>query len=868
ADPTRREAWQALIAALPAGVALEGVVHGEALGEGTGELWPDVARISASALALSQALQDTGRPLRRGLTFLTRGAIVTGQEPAPGLSGAALWGFARSLAQEAAPLAPRLIDLDAANRARAGDPLPAGLIDILLDPDQEGETALRASGRLASRLMAPQNTGALALPPGPHWQLVRGADGLIGSVQPQAFVPRALQLGEVRVSLEATALNFRDVLNALHAYPGSAGDLTGHLAGALGGEFCGRVIACAPDVNSVQVGDRVVGLGAETFAPETITLAELVARVPSGHGAAALAALPVASVTVELAFRLAHLKAGERVLVHAGAGGVGLAAIALARALGAEVIATASEGKRAMLRGLGVTHVFDSRSTRFAADILAVTGGAGVDVVLNSLTGAGFIAATLSCLAPGGRFVEIAKRDIWTVQQMAAERSDVAYDILAVDQLIAGEPGKIGEALRIVMARLDKGEIAALPFTVYPLSEAREAMLFMATGRHVGKIVFTLPPLAHGLRPDRTILVTGGLGGIGLKVAEWLAAHQAGAIVLNGRRPPDEAATAVIGRLRGQGARIEVMLADVTDPQEVATMLKRIDATLPQLGGVIHSVGILSDAALANQDRTGFERVMAPKVQGAWHLHQATRDLDLDLFVLFSSAVGVLGNVGQTNHAAANAFLDQLALHRRSLGLAGQAIAWGPWSGLGEAEEQRNRIGARFAAAGFDWITPQRGMQAFDALIRHDRPVTTVALVDWALLARQFDQVPMRLSGLVMTAGATVQSPAPGASGAIAGRLRDASENQRQGILVAFLQGELQAVLGLGAPPEPVTGFFELGMDSLMAVEFRNRLAKAFGPELALPNTLAFDYPSVAKLAAYLRENLHPEKTAQGKVKS
>ncbi|MEI7601648.1 MAG: polyketide synthase dehydratase domain-containing protein, partial [Aestuariivirga sp.] len=376
ADPSCREAWQALIAALPVGVALDGVVHGEALGEGAGELWPDVARISASALALSQALQDAGRSLRKGLTFLTRGAIVTGQEPAPGLSGAALWGFARSLAQEASPLAPRLIDLDAANRSRAGDPLPAGLIDILLDPDQEGETALRASGRLASRVMARRNTGALVLPQGPYWQLVRSADGLIGNVHAQAFVPRSLQPGEVRVSLDATGLNFRDVLNALNAYPGFAGDLTGHLAGALGGEFCGRVIACAPDVESVQVGDRVVGLGAETFAPETITFAELVTQVPPVHGAAALASLPVAYVTVELAFRLAHLKAGERVLVHAGAGGVGLAAIALARVLGAEVIATASEGKRAMLRGLGVAHVFDSRSTRFAADILAVTGGA------------------------------------------------------------------------------------------------------------------------------------------------------------------------------------------------------------------------------------------------------------------------------------------------------------------------------------------------------------------------------------------------------------------------------------------------------------------------------------------------------------
>ncbi|MEI7601683.1 MAG: SDR family NAD(P)-dependent oxidoreductase, partial [Aestuariivirga sp.] len=853
AEPARRDAWRALIAALPEDMRLDGVVHGEAIGAAGAELWPDAERLTASALALSQALQEAGQSPRKGVSFLTRQAIVTGHEPAPGLSGAPLWGFARSLAQEVPQLAPRLIDLDARSAVEGGEPLPPSLINILLDPDKETETAFRNNIRLANRLASASKSSMLSLPQGSHWQLVRGDDGLIDSLQARSVMPRELGPGEVRVRVEATALNFRDVLIALGA---SLGNSHG-----LGCEFCGRVIGCGPDVHAVQLGDLVLGLGVGTFAPETVTLADFVTLAPAGYTAAALTTLPSTSVTVELAFRLAGLRAGDRVLVHAGAGGVGLAAIALARALGAEVIATASDGKRGFLRNLGVEHVFDSRTTSFAREVLSATGGVGVDVVLNSLTGVGFIEASLSCLARRGRFIEIGKRDIWTRERMALSREDVDYHILAVDALMVDAPGMVRDALRTVVERLEKGEISPLPFNAYPLSEISEAMRFMASGRHVGKIVLT-PPRSPRLRPDRTVLVTGGFGGIGLKVASWLAEHEVGTIVLNGRREPDEEALAEICRLRAGGVRIEVMLADVTDSEAVGAMLARIDATLPPLGGVIHSVGIMSDAALANQDRRRFEQVLAPKVKGAWHLHEATLGLDLDLFVLFSSAAGVLGNAGQTNHAAANAFLDQLALHRRSLGLVGQAMAWGPWSGLGEAEEQRGRIGSRFSATGFDWITPQVGMQAFDALIHANRPATVIIPADWTVLARQFENLPMRFSGLVASADVSV----PAAHIHLADKIKGASDHQRRSLLISFLQGELQAVLGLGLPPDPTIGFFELGMDSLMAVELRNRLEKAFGSAVELPNTLAFDYPSLNKLADYIHDNFRMAKSGVAKV--
>ena len=423
-----------------------------------------------------------------------------------------------------------------------------------------------------------------------------------------------------------------------------------------------------------------------------ITHEALVAPAPEGMSVSALATIPSAYVSAALSYRYSGLVAGDRVLIHAGAGGVGIAAIQLAQAAGAEVFATASAPKRDYLRSMGVTHIFDSRTTEFGNEILEATNGEGVDVVLNSLTSEGFIDASLSCLARGGRFVELARRDILTEAEMAALRPDVDYAILELDVLKKTEPELVGEVLREVMEQISNGEVAPIVHSRWPLAEAGTALGFMRSARHIGKIVLTPQPLAKGgLRQDRTYLVTGGLGGIGLAVADWLAEHGAGTIVLNGRREPDSEAEDAIRTLRSRGVNVEVELADVTDTSAIDAMLARIDADMPPLGGVIHSVGVLSDAALTNQTWASFEQVLWPKIVGAWHLHKATLNHDLDLFILFSSRVGVMGNPGQSNHAAANAFLDQLAGH--------PSRAWSPGSEHRLGCMVRNRRGCGTARA-------------------------------------------------------------------------------------------------------------------------------------------------------------------------
>jgi NADPH:quinone reductase-like Zn-dependent oxidoreductase len=313
--------------------------------------------------------------------------------------------------------------------------LPDGLIEGLLYPDCETHIAYRGR-RLAGRLVRGAEASVrVPLPETGAWRIVRGADGRLDGLQTVSVGRPRLGPGEIRVRVEAAGLNFRDVLVAMNLYPEP--DAT------LGGEFCGQVLSVGPDVGTIDVGDRVMGFAA-SFADETVTRADLATRAPENYSPVALATMPIVFATADLAFNLAGLKAGERLLIHAAAGGVGLAAIQLARLLGVEVYATASASKQAYLRSLGVKHVFDSRRTTFGAEILEATGGAGVDVVLNSLTSPGFIEASLTCLARSGRFVEIGKRDIWTVQAMASARPDVAYHILAVNHLLQREPQRLG----------------------------------------------------------------------------------------------------------------------------------------------------------------------------------------------------------------------------------------------------------------------------------------------------------------------------------------------------------------------------------------------------------------------------------------
>ena len=842
-----RESWNSLLQSLPTDPPLKGVIHllgldGHGIDATANEFGEDVKQAAGSALALVQGLSDADVTPQKGMWLLTRGGQILEREPFGEPSGAVLWGFGKVIGREASHLNPRMIDLDPAEAPPLSD-----IVNELMYPDDETHIAYRMGMRQVARLVrSDELTDRLTLPEESGWFLEPDADGEIGQMQVLELPHDSLGPREVRLSIEAAGLNFWDVLYSIGAID----------EGLLGEEICGHVLEVGADVHSVEVGDRVVALTFGGFSSETVTKEELVALAPEGIPTAALATMPTVFVSAALSFDLVGLKSGDRVLIHSGAGGVGLAAIQLAHAAGAEVFATASAPKQDYLRSLGVRHVFDSRQTTFGKEILEATDGEGVSVVLNSLTGEGFIEASLSCLAHGGRFVELARRNIYSEEEMAAERPDVDYHILELDTLKEERPEQPGAVLADIMERVASGELEPLVHKIWSMTEAAPAIRFMRDARHIGKVVLSNSPLETGrLRKDRSYLITGGLGGIGCALAVQLADWGAGAIVLNGRRAPDPEAIETIEALRKRGVTVSVEIADVTDSEAVDAMLARMDESLPPLGGVIHSVGLLSDAALTNQSWETFEQVIWPKALGAWHLHQATMNRDIDMFVLFSSAAGVMGNPGQANYAAANTFLDQLALHRRALGLPGQTIAWGAWSEIGEAEEQRKRIEGRIEAVGTGWMTPQQGLRAFQVLLRQDTASCMVTVVNWQTWVDSQTNIPPFLDE-ISSASDAESGQSSEADVDLLTELRSAQSGNWENILAPSIQTELQAVMRLPSPPSPSVGFFDLGMDSLMAVEFRNRLNRAFEGEYTVSNTAVFDYPDVTSLSRHIAEEL------------
>jgi NADPH:quinone reductase-like Zn-dependent oxidoreductase/acyl carrier protein len=533
-----------------------------------------------------------------------------------------------------------------------------------------------------------------------------------------------------------------------------------------------------------------------------------------------------------------------------------LAAIQLAQQHGAIVFATASTYKRDTLRKLGVKYVYDSRSTDFADQILADTDGAGVDVVLNSLTNDGFVEATVRATAQNGRFAEIAKRDIWTREQMAAVRPDIAYEIVALDLTTLQEPERIRGLLAEVSDGLASGEWQPLPAEIYPLTEAKTAFRRMQQARHIGKIVLQMPnPLQP--RGDRSYLITGGLGAIGLHTAAYLAQLGACDIVLTSRRAPDADAQQAIDDITERyRCRIHTFAADVGDESEVAKLLERIRAELPPLAGVVHLAGVLDDALLSQQSLERFRTTLAPKAFGACHLDRLTKDDDLDFFVVSSSVSSLLGPPGQANYSTANALLDGLVAKRKSQGLPATGVNFGPWAkgGMATSEAAQANIGAQ----GLVPLEPTAALNALAEVVANGTGQATVIKANWQRAAKVLGGSRPPILDLVLPSAVTETT----GDSELLRQLQEIPVAQRASFITEFLQREVQGFLRLAQPPAATSRFLDLGTDSLMAVELRNRLHSQFGGAFTINATAVFDYPTIGGLGEYLASQL-PDSEAQ-----
>jgi acyl transferase domain-containing protein/NADPH:quinone reductase-like Zn-dependent oxidoreductase/SAM-dependent methyltransferase/acyl carrier protein len=806
----------------------------------------------AGAVALARGWRKAKVPA--GLCLVTGGGLpLPGQPSRPVPSQAALVGLGRVLANEMPGLSPRLVDIHAGPDGEL--PLAAAVREILcplrdlLAPGQDDkEVALTPSGRFHPRLSPLETAEAAANPSdaaGTALTLEMAEQGrLDGAAWRRAAAP-APGPGQVLIENKAAGVNYRDIMFALGRIPEEALE-NGASGPTLGLECAGTVAAVGQGVTGMAPGDAVCCLSGGCYDSHVLADARAVFPMPRGVSPTAAATIPVAHFTAWYALvHLARLAPGERVLIHGAAGGVGLAAIQIAGLMGAEIFATAgSPLKRTLLTRLGVPHVFDSRSLDFEERIREITGGQGVDVVLNSISGEA-LQKSLGLLKPLGRFLELGKVDFYANSplRMRLLRNNASFFGIDVDQVMRVAPDLCRRLFLEMLTRFDTKELWPLPHSVFPRAGIAEAFRAMQQSRHMGKLVVECDEAAAGARPMATpglgplaaggcYLVTGGLGGLGLAVCGRLVRLGAKDLVLVGRKgAATDAQKAAVADLAARGARVTVVRADVADAAGLARALGAALADLPPLRGVVHCAGVLRDATIANLSAADIRTVLRAKALGGYNLHRLTRDVPLDFFIMFSSATTVLGNPGQANYVAANTVLENLAAYRRSLGLPGVTFGWGPISDTGMLASRPEVMQSLKALTGAQELRAETAMDHMAAYARHDEPNLHVFRVNFKKLARlPYVASPMYRqviadSSLEQAAGEQVD---------LREALRGLAPKEAVQRLATMLSQHFARILRVPVSKirhdKPMG---ELGMDSLMYVELGLATEETFGVDIS-----------------------------------
>ena len=809
---------------------------------------------------------DTGKPLR--VIFLTRGALrLVPSDTAPDLVAASLWGVFRSLMKERSDLDILAVDLPS---DPATDPPAETLLDYFFEEPlaregawRNGEFLLREVGRYAAGDQ-PAAESAGGGPDAISARLEIGTPGKWNSLDFRAGRRRAPQPDEMEVRVSHAALNYKDALKV--GGLASSDLLAASASGSRLGFECAGVVERAGCGSGFQPGDEVVCWGIpeafQTFV--TLASAQALARpesLPAEYGGAQIPLLTAWRALVDLA----RLQRGETVLIHSAAGGVGHYAVEIAQALGATVYATAgtAEKRRHLLRQ-GVAEVFDSRSLDFAPGIRRITGGVGVDVVLNSLTGEA-LTQSFGLLASHGRFVEIGKRDILEGRplDLAGFHRNISFFAVDLDEPGSRWAASLRRSLSDALAMLQEGRIRLPPLEVFPAAAAATAFRKMAGGTHLGRLSLRLdpvplhpaPPRPGGavFRKDRSYLITGGLGEIGFALARWLASAGAGHLILSGRSAPEESRRRDFTELATAGASVHFFAADVACPADCAR-LREFLHQLPPLAGIFHAAGVVNDALIETMTAEAFVKPLQAKVAGTWNLHELALEEEVEHFVLLSSIASSWGSPGQTNYAAGNAFQDALVENRLREGWPALSVNFGPFSGQRSMAQRFDRADAFFEAIGLPLMPPAMAGAAITRLLREGRRRATVACVKWASWIQGFPR-EARGARFGQLAASFGQPAAEGTVQAAGEQIRSAPPEERQGLIIQALceliARETQVPI---AQIDPQLALREIGIDSLSSVAIDIRIRETFG--VTIPFLQLFQEPSLLAIAARIEARL------------
>ena len=874
-DPHDSAQFEILLPQLTAAYGrLDGIVHLHGLNPAIGNSPPlllldrQVDRCAAAA-AITRACESTGTKTtfwlvtaRAAISPYEGRQLTTGLNPADGMD-AALWGFGRTLMNEASAFDVRLVDIE---DPAALDAATYSLVREITHPDVEQEIMLAASGdRFVPRLRLeppPAVTHGVTRDP-PAIRLGVQVPGQLRNLRWESHTRLLPADDELEIEVRATGLNFRDVMYALGLLSGEAIE-NGFAGSSLGLEFAGVVTRVGEQVPGFARGDRVVGFGSSSFGNRVVARASSVSMIPAGLSFEAAATIPSVFFTVHYAVNhLARLQEGEKILIHGAAGGVGIAAIQMAKWCGAEIFATAgTEEKRDFLRLLGVDHVFDSRSLAFADEILAVTNGKGVDVVLNSLAGEA-ISRNLRVLKPFGRFLELGKRDLQENTRIGLRpfRNNISYFVVDADQVMKEREALTGRLFRQVMTLFKKGALHPLPYQRFEAEEIIDAFRCMQQSRHIGKIVVTYrngihpvhtPPASKRrleLAADATYLVTGGLSGFGLKTAQWLAARGARNLVLVSRSGPvAPEAVAAITDLQSTGIKVHAAACDICDRKALSELLAEIAIILPPLRGIVHAAAVIDDSLIRNMSRDRIRRVFAPKILGAHYLHQLTLGKDLHFFVLFSSATTLFGNPGQGNYVAANCALEAFAAARRAAGLPTLCVGWGAIDDAGHLARNPQVKEALQARMGGSAIRADLALDTLEDLLLGNRSGLGVLELDWNALVRflpaagtpKFSELTQNVEEVDADKKSTQD---------IRRLMANLPEAEFTATIITMLKKEVGEILRISPDKiDPDRSLYDMGFDSLMGVELTTAVELRFS--VRLPVMALSDNPTVAKLSA------------------